>query len=58
MSDDAARTLWCLVEDQAAPFEVTAPGNASINQLKELIRDKGADVRFAKDLVLWKVGTF
>jgi hypothetical protein len=43
-------------------FEVTAPANASINRLKELVQEKGINfperVIPAKDLVLLKVSPF
>jgi Crinkler effector protein N-terminal domain len=62
MFDDTARTLWCLVEGDSTVFEVTASANASINRLKELVREKGINVSeraiLAKDLVLLKVSPF
>jgi hypothetical protein len=62
MSDDAARTLWCLIEGESTPFGVTAPANAIIEDLKKLIhqeKEKGIlrDIN-AVDLVLWKVSSF
>ena len=62
ISDGTTHTLWCLVEGESIVFEVTAPANASINRLKELIREKGINVSkhaiLAKDLVLLKVSPF
>jgi hypothetical protein len=56
MSDVA---LWCLIEGDSMPFEVTAPVNANINRLKEVVREKGKNGVLgnvdAKDLVLLKV---
>ena len=52
-------TLWYLVERDATPFEVTAPVNANINRLKELVHEKRKNGVFsnvdASDLILWKV---
>jgi hypothetical protein len=56
-ADDSVRVLWCLVDGDSAPFMVTTPFNDNVAQLKELIRDKGVAVPFAKDLVLLKVST-
>ena len=62
MSNDQ-RLLWCLIhrESESIPFEVTAPINASVNQLKELVREKGVNITehavLAKNLVLYKVIT-
>lgn len=62
MADDTIHTLWCLVEGESIVFEVTASANASINRLKELIREKGKNGALgnidAKDLVLLKVSPF
>jgi hypothetical protein len=59
-SDIAHRTLWCLIESNPSPFEVTAPANASVDHLKRLVqkeRKNGALRNVdASDLVLWKVG--
>jgi hypothetical protein len=44
MSNDQ-RLLWCLIDTdidiESMPFEVTAPINASVNRLKELVWEKG-----------------
>ena len=61
MSDDAARTLWCLIESESAPFQVTAPVYASIYDLKVLVHEKCKNGALrnvdASDLILWKVCT-
>jgi hypothetical protein len=57
-SDITHRTLWCFVEHNSAPFEVTTPVNVSINRLKELIHEKRKNTLSnidACNLVLWKV---
>jgi hypothetical protein len=60
MSSDQ-RLLWCLIhrESESIPFEVTAPINASVNRLKELVREKCVNEHavLAKNLVLYKVIT-
>ena len=57
MSDVA---LWCLIGD-STPFEVTAPVNATIYRLKELVWEKRKRGTLknvdASDLILWKVCT-
>jgi hypothetical protein len=62
IADDTIHTLWCLVEGDSMVFEVTASANASINRLKELVREKGKNGALgnidAKDLVLLKVSPF
>jgi hypothetical protein len=65
MSNDQ-RLLWCLIDTdidiESMPFEVTAPINASVNRLKELVWEKGKNGVLgnvdAKNLVLYKVITF
>jgi hypothetical protein len=59
---NAQYKLWCIVEDDTAPFWVTVPTNAYIDDLKESIKEeckhgilKDVD---ATDLVLWKASTF
>ena len=47
--------LWCLIEGDSMPFKVTAPVNANINRLKELVRDDALRNVDASDLVLLKV---
>ena len=41
MTGVESRTLWGLIESDSTPFEVTAPVNASIHRLKELLHEKG-----------------
>jgi Crinkler effector protein N-terminal domain len=60
MADDEIRVLWCLIQGESTPFEVIAPVNVSINQLKKLIKEEGIDVTerdtiLAKHMTLWKV---
>ena len=56
---DGTRAVWCLIEGDSNPFEVTVAVTADIGDLKELIREKGKSISFrgidAKDLTLWKV---
>jgi hypothetical protein len=61
MANDTHRVLWCLIKGESIPFEVIAPANASIYQLKKLIRvekENGAlqDVD-AANLMLGKVSS-
>ena len=62
MPDDTVRALWCLVQGDSTPFKVTIRTNNDINDLKELVHDKGIDATkntvLAKDLKLWKVSPF
>jgi hypothetical protein len=62
IADDTIHILWCLVEGDSTVFEVTASVNASINRLKELVREKGKNGALgnidAKDLVLLMVSLF
>ena len=60
MADDEVRVLWCLIQDESTPFEVIAPVNASINQLKKLVKEEGIDVTerdsiLSKHMTLWEV---
>jgi hypothetical protein len=54
MADDNDRVLWCLIHGESTPFEVIAPVNASMNQLKKLIKEEGIDVA-SRFMALWKV---
>ena len=63
MANDPSHVLYCLIKDDSNPFKVTAPVDASIIDLKNLVweerkhgvlRDIDAD---AVDLVLWKVSS-
>ena len=55
--------LWCIVYDDKDeyPFQVTAPINNNINELKEHVYEKikntSRDVN-ASNLVLWRVSSF
>jgi hypothetical protein len=53
---NAQYKLWCIVEGQEAPFSVTVPATSMIDDLQNLIKEKGKDAS-ASDLVLWKVST-
>jgi hypothetical protein len=53
--------LFCLVQGDSAPFEVTVTADKSISFLKDLVLEKGFGVSrgvLAKDLTLWKVRPF
>ena len=52
---DTVLGLSCLVEGDRSVFRVTVPINSEILELKELVKEKGVDIPFAKDLVLLKV---
>ena len=55
-----SRRLWCFVENDTDPFPLVPPIDIVIDQLKELIREKGVGVNvplLAKNLTLWKVHT-
>jgi hypothetical protein len=60
MADDEVRVFWCLIQDESTPFEVIAPVNININQMKKLIKEEGINVTkrdsiLAKHMTLWKV---
>jgi hypothetical protein len=59
IADDTMHTLWCLVQGESMVFKVTASANASVDQLKELVREEGMNGTLgnidAEDLVLLKV---
>jgi hypothetical protein len=61
MANDTHRDLWCFIEGDSMPFEVTPLGKDSINELKHLIWREGKNGVLsntdAKDLVLWKVSS-
>ena len=59
MPGKETRTLWCLVYDDPAPFEVIVYDSDKVSQLKEDIKDKKVlrDVS-ASSLVLWQVRVF
>lgn len=59
MADDTVRVLLCFIEADSTVSMVTAPVDADIAQLKQLVWEKemhDMPARIcAKDLVLWKV---
>jgi len=40
MANDTPHVLWCLIKLDSHLFEVTAPVDASIGQLKDLVWEK------------------
>ena len=54
MSDDAIRTLLCIVAGDAKGFEVEVSVNDNVLGLKKAIHEEIGD----KDIVLWKVSCF
>ena len=61
MANNPHPMLWCLIEDDSNPFEVTPPVAASVSRLKELVWEKGRNGVLrgtdAKDLALYKVSS-
>ena len=61
MANDT-RVLFCLIEGDTNPFEVTVSTGKSISFLKEVIQEKRKNGPLrdvdAADLVLWKVSRF
>jgi Crinkler effector protein N-terminal domain len=59
--EDNFRVLLCLIEGDSTVFQVKAPINNNVLDLKDLIREKGINVQeryvLAKDLLLLKVST-
>jgi hypothetical protein len=60
MADNEVRVLWCLIRGESTPFEVIAPVNTSMNQLKKLVKEEGIEVTkrdsiLTKHMTLWKV---
>jgi hypothetical protein len=59
--DNSSRRLRCLIEGEDAVFTVTVTGESDINDLKELVHEKGINISeqhvLAKELVLLKVAT-
>jgi hypothetical protein len=55
----STRTLWCIVEGQSTPFEVTVPSDATIGQLKKKVHQEKHKLTFREvdpaDLVLLQV---
>jgi Crinkler effector protein N-terminal domain len=61
MPGEQTRTLWCLVDGDYSPFDVTVYDNHNINRLKESIKEKKNQLLFKEDassLELWKVRIF
>jgi len=61
MANDT-RVLFCLIQGDSNPFEVTVSTGKSISFLKEVIQEKRKNGPLrdvdAADLVLWKVSRF
>jgi hypothetical protein len=61
-AESAQYQLWCLIEDDSAPFLVPVHTSTYVAELKKLIYENGkAGILHgtdAKDLTLWKVSTF
>jgi hypothetical protein len=61
MVNEPHRVLWCFIKDDHNAFKVIAPVDIDIDEVKELIWEKGKYGKLrgtdAKDLVLWKVRT-
>jgi hypothetical protein len=59
MSAREDRVLWCIIEGDFKPFQVTVPGDSYVTVLKEAIVEKrkyGALRSIdATDLTVWKV---
>jgi len=52
------RVLRCLIHGEFTAFKVTLPLDNDVSDLKDIIHNKGVNVRkdvLAKDLLLWKV---
>jgi hypothetical protein len=55
---DTVRVLRCFFEKNSLSCKVTAPGNADVGDVKDLIFAKGTNgLPHAMEMVLWKVGT-
>jgi len=46
----STRTLWCIVEGQSTPFEVTVPSDATIGQLKKKVHQEKHKLTFRQDI--------
>jgi Crinkler effector protein N-terminal domain len=60
MPNNTVRVLRCLVAGDTTTFKVTATVDNDVDDLKELVHEKGIDASkdiLAKNLVLWKVRT-
>ena len=58
MPGEQRYTLWCLVELEHSPAPVTVVGSATVDRLKEAIRDKFDVEVTSSDMDLWKVRIF
>jgi hypothetical protein len=55
---DDTRKLWCLIDGDFKPFDVTLLATRNVSDLKRLIWEEGIKAKtdiLAKDLTLWKV---
>ena len=61
MINDPHRALWCVIKGDSTAFQVTAPGKASIDELKNLVWEKRKNGVLreihATDLVLLNVSS-
>jgi Crinkler effector protein N-terminal domain len=61
-NDKYCITVWCLIKGDSAPFDVTVPANATIYDLKKLVKaeveNDALDGIGAGSLKLWKVSGF
>jgi hypothetical protein len=59
MSDDAFRVLFCLLDGETKVFQVKAPVDSTLLDVKELAKDKNSAFLTTdatrKDIVLWEV---
>jgi len=55
---DTVRVLRCFFQGDSMSCKVTAPGNADVGDVKDLIFEKGTNgLAHAMEMVLWKVGS-
>ena len=61
MDNDPHRVFWCFIKDDFDAFEISAPVNASLSRLKDMVWEKGRNSTFrttdAKNLVFWKASS-
>jgi hypothetical protein len=61
MTNDTYR-VWCLIKGDSTPFDITAPANTTIHDLKKLIKAENENGVLngigARSLRLWKVSGF
>ena len=61
MDGEDIRTLWCFIDSDTAPFQITVHADVNIDHLKKDIKVKtGKGLRdvAASSLVLWQVRIF